>query len=171
MSLVTQIANLATRIATETKAVRTLVNGNAADLSALTTTNKSNLVVALNELKAAIAAIAPGAAIDDTIATSTTKTYSGKHISDLIAAALANLTNGAPAALDQLNELAAALGNDSNFAATVTASLANRVRVDAVQGLTSVQKQQGRDNLDLYSRVEVGDPTTDFVATFNAGLV
>lgn len=51
MSLSTNVSNLATRIATEVKAIRTLVNGNAADLSSLTTTEKSNLVAAVNELK------------------------------------------------------------------------------------------------------------------------
>ena len=37
---------------------------------------------------------------------------------------IANLVNGAPAQLDALNELAAALGNDANFAATVTSRIA-----------------------------------------------
>lgn len=41
-----------------------------------------------------------------------------------IAAAIAALVNSSPAALDTLNELAAALGNDANFAATMTAALA-----------------------------------------------
>ena len=36
---------------------------------------------------------------------------------------LANLVNSSPAALDTLNELAAALGNDANFASSVTTSL------------------------------------------------
>jgi hypothetical protein len=39
---------------------------------------------------------------------------------------IANLINGAPAALDTLNELATALGNDANFSTTVTNSLSNR---------------------------------------------
>lgn len=38
--------------------------------------------------------------------------------------AIANLVASSPAALDTLNELAAALGNDPNFAATITNSLA-----------------------------------------------
>lgn len=38
---------------------------------------------------------------------------------------IANLINGSPGALDTLNELAAALGNDPNFAATITNSLAS----------------------------------------------
>lgn len=41
-----------------------------------------------------------------------------------IAAAIANLINSAPGALDTLNELADALGDDPNFATTVTNALA-----------------------------------------------
>jgi len=41
-----------------------------------------------------------------------------------VQAAIAALVSGAPGALDTLNELAAALGNDANFAATVTNALA-----------------------------------------------
>lgn len=41
-----------------------------------------------------------------------------------VAAALAQLVSSSPAALDTLNELAAALGNDANFAATMTNALA-----------------------------------------------
>ena len=41
-----------------------------------------------------------------------------------ITTAVANVVNAAPAALDTLNELAAALGNDASFSATVTNSLA-----------------------------------------------
>jgi hypothetical protein len=41
-----------------------------------------------------------------------------------ITTAVANVVNAAPAALDTLNELAAALGNDASFSTTVTNSLA-----------------------------------------------
>lgn len=43
-----------------------------------------------------------------------------------VRARLAELVDSAPALLDTLNELAAALGDDPNFAATVTASLATK---------------------------------------------
>lgn len=43
-----------------------------------------------------------------------------------VAAAIAALINAAPAQLDTINELAAALGNDANFAATITAGLASK---------------------------------------------
>lgn len=54
---------------------------------------------------------------------------------------LSELINSAPGALDTLDELAAALGDDANFATTVTNSLANKQPLDseltALAGLTS----------------------------------
>ena len=169
MSLATRITDLATRIATECKALRTLMNGNAADLSALTTTAKGNLVAALNELKTAVDAAAGGAAINDA-ATASGTTWSSTKISGEIAAALTALTTGAPAALDTLDELAAALGDDANFAGTVTTALGNRVRVDAVQSLTAPQQAQARTNIGAQESALIGDPDTNFVTTFTAGL-
>lgn len=55
MSLITQIQNLATRIATEFKTVRTTISGNnSGDISALLTTAKAHLVEAINEVKGAV---------------------------------------------------------------------------------------------------------------------
>jgi hypothetical protein len=48
-----------------------------------------------------------------------------------VAAAIANLLNSAPGALDTLDELAAALGDDPNFAATITGLLANKQPLDS----------------------------------------
>lgn len=170
MSLATNITNLATRVATESKALRTLINGNAADLSSLTTTAKSSLVAALNELKAAIDA-ADGAAISDTTTTTTT-TWSSSKINTQITNAIAAVINSAPTALDTLDELAAALGDDANFSATVTTALGNRVRTDtASQGLNSTQQSNARTNIGAVSSSDVGDTTTNFVTTFEAGLL
>ncbi|HGU6440754.1 TPA: phage tail protein [Citrobacter amalonaticus] len=47
-----------------------------------------------------------------------------------VKAALAALVASSPAALDTLNELAAALGNDPNFATTMTNALANKQPLD-----------------------------------------
>jgi hypothetical protein len=64
--------------------------------------------------------------------------------------AVSNVVNSAPAALDTLNELAAALGDDANFSTTISTALGNRLRVDtASQGLNSTQKSNGRTNLGL----------------------
>ncbi|ELY6402199.1 phage tail protein [Cronobacter sakazakii] len=48
-----------------------------------------------------------------------------------VKAALAGLVGSSPAALDTLNELAAALGNDPNFATTMTNALAGKQPLDS----------------------------------------
>lgn len=51
--------------------------------------------------------------------------------------AIANLIASSPAALDTLNELAAALGDDPNFAATMTTALAGKeAAFDGINGGT-----------------------------------
>ena len=63
-----------------------------------------------------------------------------------------NLVSGAPGLLDTLDELAAALGDDPNFATTISTALSNRLRIDiGTQGLTSTQQGYGRTNLGLGS--------------------
>ena len=57
MSLASNLSNFATRVGTEAKDLRTLINGNAADNSALTTTHKQTLLGAINELDAAVDSI------------------------------------------------------------------------------------------------------------------
>lgn len=49
---------------------------------------------------------------------------------EAIAAAIANLVDTAPATLDTLNELAAALGDDPNFATTITNLIAGKLSLD-----------------------------------------
>lgn len=63
--------------------------------------------------------------------------------------AIANLQAAAPSTLDTLNEIAAALGNDANFSATITAALGFRLRFDATQTLSGGQKAQAVSNLGL----------------------
>lgn len=154
MSLNTNLQNLATRISTELKALRILINGNAADLSGLATTTKTNLVAAINELQAAVDAASQsgGASINDAgLSTSTTwsSTKIDSEIDSNVSAAITSLVNGAPTALDTLKELADALeaaATDSEVAAIVTA-LDNRVRYDAPQSLTGPQQAQARANI------------------------
>lgn len=173
MSLVTRVQDLATRIATECKALRTLINGNAADLTALTTTAKTNLVAALNEVKGiadSAASAAAGAATINDGTTSSSSVWSSTKVSTEITAALNALTTGAPGALDTLDELAAALGDDANFASTITTALGNRVRVDAAQSFSAPQQAQARSNIGAQDAATIGDPDTNFVTTFNTGL-
>lgn len=170
MSLATRLSDFATAIGTAIKASKTLINGNAADLSALTTTAKGNLVVAINEVKASIGAA--GVQINDASNASATETYSINKIraddATNRAALKAEILGSVAAAQDTLEEIKAYV--DSGQAVDLTA-LANRLRVDVAQGLTAPQRVFGRDNLDVYSRAEIGNPEQDLVAVFNAALV
>lgn len=260
MSLTSNLSDAFTRVATETKALRTLINGNAIDLSGLTTTAKANLVAAINELDAAVDNLASGGSTEslndltDVVLTTpgaghilrhdgvsfvnvlgadhyqpldqdltdiaaltttpygrdlltlssqaalmtlissatvttkgkvelatTTETTAGTDASMAVTpagakaaidAAIAALVDTAPTTMDTLNEIAAALGDDPNFATTITTALANRVRVDtATQGLTAIQQDNARTNINAASATDVGDTSTNFVAVFEAGLV
>lgn len=259
MSLTTNLSDAFTRVATESKALRTLINGNAVDNAALTTTAKGNLVAAINELDAAINALQAGGSVDSldeltdvaittpatghilrhngttfvnvlgtshfqpldtdltsiaalvttaygrafltlanqaglvgllptsseaavglvelaTVAEATAGTDTARAVTPAGAkaaadAAAAALVDSSPATLDTLNELAAALGDDPNFATNMTTALGNRVRVDAAQAFTAIQQDQGRANINAASATAVGDTNTNFVTVFEAGLV
>lgn len=69
-------------------------------------------------------------AVNNTIAT---KTYTDTAVSTAISGLIAS----APGALDTLNELAAALGNDANFSSTVTNALATKQ--DKVTGVSDTE--------------------------------
>ena len=68
--------------------------------------------------------------------------------------AVANLVASAPAALDTLNELAAALGNDANFSTTVTNSIATK--------LASADLNSGID-----AHLNQSNPTSGYVLSWN----
>ena len=85
---------------------------------------------------------------------------------------IAALVDSSPATLDTLNEIAEALGDDPNFAATMTTALGNRLRVDINnQGLNPTQQANARTNLALAllassgSADDLADGTTKKVLT------
>lgn len=173
MSLESRIIALAQAVGTDVKAL-TAAQGS---LSSLNTTTKTSLVDAINELLTLVGG--SGAAIDDNAGDgSTTVTWSADKIFDSIEAAKAavknELVNGAGAALDTLNELAAALGNDPSFAATIATEIANRVRFDAAQTLTAPQQAQARANIGAASAADVaglGAYDRDYAADYAAAKV
>lgn len=161
MSLQTQIVSLAQAIGADIKALKA-ADGN---LSSLSTTAKSSLVAAINELYSLIGT--GGLTINDSAgAGNTTQTWSADKSTAAIAAAISalqnSLVNGAGSALDTFKELQDALGSDPAFATTVATALGNRIRYDAVQTLTAPQQLQACNNLG------VGDTTHNFVADYTA---
>ena len=84
-------------------------------LDSLSTTSKASLVDAINELHLAIS---NSTSVDDS-AENGISTWSSSKIRESINTAISELINGSGSALDTLKELADALGNDANFAATI----------------------------------------------------
>ena len=175
-TLQVRLTDLATRISTEVKALRTLLNGNAADNSALVTTTKTNLVAAINEVKQQANSLAAsgGATINDASVSSATQTYSINKIITSIAearaAVKAEILGGAGAAFDTLNELKTLLDDAETDLSSLTTALGNRLRFDAAQTLTAAQKIQVNANAGSVSLADAGNPDTNLVAVFEAGL-
>lgn len=79
----------------------------------------------LNELNnVLITSAASGDVLIWDSATSLWKNSNGYATKSYVDSSITGLVNAAPATLDTLNELAAALGNDANFSTTITASIA-----------------------------------------------
>jgi len=103
-----------TALSLEAKADNALIQAAIAlKADAATTTS------ALNALTSSVATKASQAGVDSALALKADISYVTAQISALI--------NGAGSALDTLNELAAALGNDPNFAATTATALAAKL--------------------------------------------
>ena len=170
MSLEAKIVALAQAMGTDVKALR-LAQG---DLTSLTTTTKTSLVAAINELVLLVGG-SGGAGIDDGATSGGAVTWSVDKIKAVVdAAKLAvkdELLGGAGAALDTLAELAAALGDNPNFATTIATELGNRVRYDAAQTLTTAQKTQACTNIGAVELAAIGNPERDLAAVYAAAKV
>lgn len=80
----------------------------------------------------------------------------------LIATAVSALVNSSPATLDTLNELAAALGNDPNFATSMATALGNKQPID--QTLTALAALATAANKLIYATGQDTFSTTDLTA-------
>ena len=153
MTFPTNITNVLTRIGTEFKSIRTLISGSGTGTVSGLTTTATDLVAAINEVKVtADSAAGGGVAINDS-ATNLTETWSSSKINSDIQAAVNGSIDGAPGALDTLNELAAAINDNASYAAAVTSALAAKA-----------------NTADLYTQAQLGDPTTEYVTGFESAL-
>lgn len=182
LSLQTRISDLITAIGTDIKQLRIWVTGSSSGtLSGLTTTAKTDLVAAVNEVNAKPTGGTPPDASETvkgvvelaTLAEVTTGTDALRAVTpagvrqERVALKAEILGPGVPAALDTLDELAAALADDANFAATTTTALGNRVRTDtAAQGLTTTQQGNARTNIAAVGTADIGNPDADLVALY-----
>jgi len=162
MSLQTRIESLVIRIAQEFNTL----NGKTGTLASLTTTDKSSLVAAINELQSAVVS---GTGIDDANVALTT-TYSSTKIVTLLDTLNAEILGGADAAYDTLIEIQQLLQDGTSGLDALLAAINNRVRFDAAQTLTVIEQQQARENIGAIALAAIGDADTDFVAVFEGAL-
>lgn len=165
MSLTSQVSALATQLGTDIKAIIE----NIGTLDDLTTTEKSSLVAALNELRTYIASVesALGASIDDD-ATASSTTWSSSKISSAITEAIDALVNGAPEAMDTLKELADAIEENGDAITALQTIAAGHVKFSEAQSLTDEQKQQARDNIGAASAARAEEAYNAAVAAEGA---
>ncbi|EPE8570111.1 hypothetical protein ACSOOH_005062, partial [Escherichia coli] len=82
-----------------------------------------------------------------------------------VKSAIAGMVGSAPAALDTLNELAAALGNDPNFATTMLNALAGKQPLD-----NTLTNLSGKDVAGLLTYLQLGEAAKRDVGTGNNQL-
>lgn len=149
----TQQANIAAAFLRLTTSANTL-SGRVGTLTSLTTTDKTNLVSALNELKTLIPTLS--SLINDA-ATATGTTWSSSKIQTQITAAITALVNGAPGAQDTLAELAEQI-------TALAQTDGGLLSFSQAQTLTAPQQLQGCTNLGI------GDPTHNYVTAIESAL-
>lgn len=144
MSLQLRIGDLITAIGTDYKQLRTWITGSSAGtLIGLTTTAKTDLVAAVNEINAKPSSSAPAASettagiselatlVEMATGTDALRVATVAGVRQERAALKSEIFGpGVPAALDTLDELAAALADDANFATSMTNSLAGKQALD-----------------------------------------
>lgn len=134
---------------------------NQGNLANLTSTDKTSLVAAINEARAASAS--GGVVLDDNAASSsTTVAWSPAKITAQIGSAVSGLLGGASSAFDTLQEIEARLGTDQTALDGLLTAVGNRVAFDAVQSLSAPQQLQAQQNIGL------GNADADLVAVYNA---
>lgn len=186
LSLQSRISDLITAIGTDIKQHRIWITGSSTgDLTGLATDVKTDVVAAINELHSQQGSGAPDASetvkgiaelatlAEVATGTDTTRIVTPAGVKQETDAVKAAILDSAPAALDTLNELAAALGDDANYAATVTTALAGKQPLDtdltAIAGLTSaadkVPYATGAGTWDLADFSSAGRALVDDIDT------
>lgn len=159
-TLNTQISALATQVGTDVKDLLAKV-ATIGDVSTLTTSQKATVVVAVNELKAAIDAVQTnlGAQINDE-SNDTSHTWSGSKISTEISTKCQEvkdaLLGGAGDAYDTLKELADLIETNEDAITALQELAGAHVRYDQAQELKPSQQTQARSNIGAAAAADVG---------------
>jgi len=94
-----------------------------------------------------------------------TDSYTSTQANAAITTAINNLVDGAPAALNTLNELAAAIGDNASYAASITTALAGKVATNSAQALRATDALTvSNDTITIHK----GDGTSESVSISDA---
>ena len=112
-------------------------------ITALSNSTTASLTTEANDRAAAVASLTALISSSDATLLTTAQSYTDTKVTDLL--------GGAPALLDTLNELAAAINDDENFATTLTTTISNET---TARGVADAALQAA---VDL--RATIDDPT------------
>lgn len=158
MSLATNVSELATRVGTELKTHKTLINGNSTDgLAALSTTAKQNLVAAINEVAASLAT---AAGIDDNTTSGSTTWSSQKTAGEITSASTADRdranhtgTMSADDLVDGTTNYVFTTADDAKLAGIADGATANASDVDLRDRSTHTGTQLAESISDLDTKL------------------
>lgn len=162
MSLQTRIGDLITAIATDIKQHRTWMTGSSSGtLSGLTTTDKTSLVNAINEVKSSSSGAPPDATTsvkgivelatlaEAATGTDTVRAVTPEAVRQEINTLKSTLLGGVSSSFDTLKELYDQIAADESTAS----ALATLVGTKA-------------NSSDVYTKTELGNPETDLAAAY-----
>lgn len=124
-----------TEIKNSVDTLKTDVGTKLGDLATLTTTDKTSVVRAMNELKASIGAVNTGT--DESA------------VNQLIDNKINALVDNAPEALNTLKEIADKLQADESTATALASTVSKKVAFDSPQSLSTEQQKQAQENIGL----------------------
>lgn len=157
-NLIDKINSGFARITTLVKQVRDEWAAKIGVLSALTTTSKSDIVSAINEVNSKTS----NTTLIDDSNTSMTTTWSSNKVNAEITTKVAAVIGGASADSDTLLELA-------NKVTALAQADVGLVSTAGAQAFDATQQQQARTNIGAASAADIGDVgATDFVSLINA---
>lgn len=125
------------KLNTSVETLKTDVGTKLGDLTTLTTTDKTSVVRAMNELKASIGAVNTGT--DESA------------VNQLIDNKINALVDNAPEALNTLKEIADKLQADESTATALASTVSKKVAFDSAQSLSTEQQKQAQENIGLGS--------------------
>ncbi|EFH4115810.1 phage tail protein [Escherichia coli] len=167
--------NNTTRIATTEfvqAAITALINGAPATLDTLkeiaaAINNDPKFSITINNALALKAPLSSPALTGTPTAPTAAQSVNNTQIATtaFVKSAIAAMVGSAPAALDTLNELAAALGNDPNFATTMLNALAGKQPLD-----NTLTNLSGKDVAGLLAYLQLGEAAKRDVGTGNNQL-